>query len=75
MESFLNELERAKREIIDLRGEAQGWVSLSVSQMLRLEGESTQWEVGVAWERQDTSLPLAARLFRQFLIDLAGGAG
>ncbi len=37
----------------------------------RLEGEATQWTVGVAWD-EHYYLPLAARCFRQFLIDFSG---
>ncbi len=39
--------------------------------LLRLEEESTQWTVGVAWD-EHSYLPLAARLFRQFLVDFSG---
>lgn len=42
-----------------------------VPALLRLEGESAQWTVGVAWD-EHYYLPLAARLFRQFLVDHTG---
>ncbi len=39
--------------------------------LFRLEGESSRWTVGVAWD-EHSYLPVAAQLFRQFLIDCSG---
>ena len=39
--------------------------------LLRLEEASPQWTVGIAWD-EHYYLPLAARLFRQFLVDFSG---
>lgn len=40
------------------------------SVLLRLEGGSTQWIVGVAWD-QRAYLPVAAQLFRRLLVDFS----
>ena len=38
--------------------------------LLHLEGASTQWTIGLAWD-EHSYLPLAARLFRQFLVEFS----
>ncbi len=46
-------------------------ISRQGSPLLRLEETSMQWTIGVAWD-EHYYLPLAARLFQQFLVNFSG---